>query len=158
MKRFQFSLQAIQSQRQHKEELARERYAGALRACEQAARNMQTASYEEAAAWAALNHQLEAGLNSDDLLQARAWCHALELHVAECGAHLRKTEEKATLSWQALLLATREREALDRFHQKRRVAHHRCAQKEEQKLLDEVAIQRAGRARALAEASRHARL
>jgi flagellar biosynthesis chaperone FliJ len=46
-------------------------------------------------------------------------------------------------AWHEMMLATRDREALDRYRDKCRRAYDRDAQREEQKRLDELGIRRA---------------
>ena len=70
MKAFRFSLQPLRTLREHKEEAARERYAGGLRACEEAAARVQTASIELAGWWTTLCDKLAAGVHGNELLRA----------------------------------------------------------------------------------------
>jgi flagellar export protein FliJ len=141
MKPFHFPLQPLRAVRQHKEQAARERYAGTLRACEAAAARVQTASIELTTCWTTLCDKLASGVTGDDLLRARAWCNVLELRVKERAALLEEARHAVDAVWQELMLATRDREALDRFHQKRRRTYDRELEREGQKNLDELAIQ-----------------
>jgi len=141
MKPFRFSLQPIHAVRQHKEEAARERYAATLRACEAAAARLQSASTELTACWTTLCEKLAAGATGDDLLRARAWCNVLELRVKERAAVLEEARHEVDAGWKELMRATRDREALDRFYNKRRRAYDRGVLQAEQKALDEVALQ-----------------
>jgi flagellar protein FliJ len=141
MKPFRFSLQPILSLKEQAEQTARERYAATLRACEDAAARVQQASVELTGCWAGLCDKLAAGVSSDDLLRARAWCNVLELRVKERAAALESARHAVDAMWQELMSATREREGLDRLQDRRRVAHDRKAQAAEQKALDELALQ-----------------
>lgn len=141
MKPFRFPLQTLRTLRQHKEEEAREKYAKTLRACEAAAAQVQAASVELTGCWKALCEKLAAGVAGDDLLRARAWCNVLELRVKERANALEQARHAVDGVWNELMEATRERETLDRFHDKRRRAYDRAEQREEQKALDELAIQ-----------------
>ena len=141
MKPFRFPLESLRAVREHKEQAARERYAGALRACEEAATRMQTASTELSGCWARLCDQLAAGATGSDLLRTRAWCNVLELRVKERAAALAEARLVVDSRWHDLLLATRERETLERFFDRRRRAYNREVQRQEQKQLDEIAIQ-----------------
>jgi flagellar export protein FliJ len=141
MKPFQFPLQPLRALRKHKEEAARERYAGALRTCEEAAARVQAASAELTGCWTTLCDKLAAGVNGNELLRARAWCNVLELRVKERATALEQARLAVDVVWKDLMLATRERETIERFHDKRLHAYDREAQREEQKDLDELSIQ-----------------
>lgn len=141
MKAFRFSLQPLRSLRQHKEQEARAAYAARSQACEEAALGLQTASADLTACWTRLSEELEAGTSGIDLLRTRAWCNVLELRVKERAAGLEKARQAIDAAWQDLLLATREREALDRLHDRRLETHRRAASREEQKNLDELGLQ-----------------
>lgn len=141
MKPFRFPLKPILSLKEQAEQLARERYAATLRACEEAAARVQQASVELTECWTGLCQKLASGVASDELLRARAWCNVLELRVKERAAALEKTRLAVDAVWQELMLATRERESLDRLRERRRLAHNRIVQAAEQKELDELALQ-----------------
>ena len=74
-------------------------------------------------------------------MRARALCNVLELRVKERAATLEEARHAVDAVWKELMLATRDREALDRFHDKRLLAHSREVLREEQKDLDELAVQ-----------------
>ena len=116
-------------------------YAGTLRACEEAAAGVQMASVELTECWSGLCHKLANGVNSAELLRARAWCNVLELRVKERAAALESARHAVDTVWEKLMLVTREREALDRLHDRQRGAYHRELQAAEQKALDEAALQ-----------------
>lgn len=141
MKPFHFPLQPLRTLREHKEEAARERYAGALRACEDAASRLQAASAELTGCWTTLCEKLAAGVNGHELLRARAWCNVLELRLKERATTLEQARHAVDAVWRELMLATRDRETLDRFHNKRRASYDLELQREEQKNLDELALQ-----------------
>ena len=141
MRSFQFPLQPLRALREHKETAARERYAGALRACEEAAARVQLASTELTGCWTTLCEKLANGVKGIDFLRARAWCNVLELRVKERASALEKARHNVDAVWQDLMLATRERDTIDRFFDKRRLAYDQEFQREEQKNLDELSIQ-----------------
>jgi len=141
MKPFRFSLQPILSLKQQAEQSARERYAKTLRACEEAAARVQAASVELTACWNSLCEKLAAGVNSADLLRARAWCNVLELRVRERAAALEKARHAVDAVWQELMTATQEREGLERLRERRLAAYDRAVQFAEQKQMDELALQ-----------------
>jgi flagellar export protein FliJ len=141
MKPFRFPLQPLRAVREHKEQVVRERYARALRACEEAAALVQAASAELSACWTRLREQMASGATGDEMLRSRAWCNVLELRVKARAATLAEARLVVDAVWKELLLATRERKTLERFYDKRRRAYDGEVQREEQKLLDETAIQ-----------------
>jgi len=150
MRRFRFSLQPVRLLREQREQTARQRYADALRACEEAALQLQSANEELARGWAAACDDLAAGVAASRLLRTRAWCGVLEFRQKERVAAFEKTRQAVDTALREVMIATREREALDHYHDKRRRAYDRDAQREEQKELDEIGIRRAGAPGALA--------
>src|SRR5579883_1022482 len=140
MKSFRFSLQPIRALKEQAEQTARERYAATLRACEEAAARVQSASVELTECWTGLCDKLAAGVESGELLRARAWCNVLELRVKERAAALEIARHAVDAVWKELMLTTREREAMDRLHDRRRAAYNRQAQAAEQKTMDELAL------------------
>ena len=144
MKRFQFSLEPLLTLRRHKETMAREAYARALQACEAAAARLESASLELTRCWRAVNETLEAGAMGLELLRARAWCNVLELRVKERASALEEARHAVDAVWQNLVVATRDREMLQRLREKREHLHAEENQRAEQKVSDDLAIQIAG--------------
>ena len=142
MKPFRFPLQPIRVLREQKEQVAQQRFAQAMLACEEAAFQLQTASEELAAGWTSLCEELSTGVTATRLLRTRAWCNVLELRQKERNAALQHARRLMDAAWREMMLATRDRESLDRFHDKCRLAYDREAQREEQKLLDEIGVRR----------------
>lgn len=141
MKPFCFSLQALRALKQQAEESARVHYAGTLRACKEAAARVQKASVELTECWTGLCTKLAAGVNNGELLHARAWCNVLELRVKERAAALESARHAVDAAWEKLMVANRERQVLDRLHDRQRSAYNRDLQAAEQKALDEAALQ-----------------
>ena len=140
MKPFQFTLQSIQVLRQQKERAAQQRFAAALRACEDAAAQLQAASADLSACWTTLRDRMSAGVDGTELLRARAWCNVLELKVKERASALEIARLSVDAVWNEMMQATRDREILDRYRDKRKSAHEAAMRREEQKTLDELAI------------------
>ena len=141
MKRFHFSLSALTVLREQQEQAAQKKYSDALRTCEEAAGRVQLASHELSAGWQDLTGKLAAGVPAMEFLRSRAWCNVLELRLKERTAALELARLEVDAVWQEMLVATRDRESLDRFRAKKRRAYDRDAQRQEQKELDELAIQ-----------------
>src|ERR1700742_389318 len=145
MKRFHFSLSALAVLREQQEQAAQKKYAEALRTCEDAAGRVQTASRELSNCWQELNGKLTAGVSAMEFLRSRAWCNVLELRLKERTAALEQARLKVDAVWHEMLVATRDRESMDRFHDKKRRAYDREVLRNEQKELDELAVQLAAK-------------
>jgi flagellar export protein FliJ len=91
--------------------------------------------------WRDLTGKLSAGVSAVEFLRARAWCNVLELRLKERTAALEQARLKVDAVWQEMLAATRDRESIDRFKEKKRRAYNTQLQRAEQKELDELAIQ-----------------
>jgi flagellar export protein FliJ len=143
MKPFRFSLQSIRVLREQKEQIAQQRFGEAMRACEEAAFQLQAASDELAAGWSSLCEELTEGVAATKLLRTRAWCQVLEVRQKERTLALQRARRLMDEAWREMMLATRDREALDHYHDKCRRAYDREAQREEQKRLDELGVRRA---------------
>ncbi len=143
MKPFRFPLQSIRVLREQKEQVAQQHFAEALRACEEAVFQLQAASDELAAGWTSLCEELSTGVAATRLLRTRAWCNVLELRQKERARALQIARRATDAAWREMMLASRDRETLDRHHDKCRRAYDREAQREEQKRLDEVGVRRA---------------
>jgi flagellar export protein FliJ len=143
MKPFRFSLQSIRVLREQKEQIAQQHFAEAMRACEEAASQLQAASDELAAGWTSLCEELSAGVAATKLLRTRAWCNVLEHRQKQCSLALQHARRLMDAAWRDMMLATRDREILDCYHDKCRRAYDLAAQREEQKQLDEVGVRRA---------------
>jgi flagellar export protein FliJ len=143
MKPFRFSLQSIRVLREQKEQVAQQRFAEAMRACEEAAFQLQAASDELAAGWSSLCEELSTGVTATKLLRTRAWCQVLEHRQKACVLALQHARRLMDDAWRDMMRATRDREALDHYHDKSRRAYDREAQREEQKRLDELGVRRA---------------
>jgi flagellar export protein FliJ len=141
MKSFHFSLSALSVLREQQEQAAQKKYAEALQFCEAAAVSVQSASQELMTCWHELTGKLSSGVSAVEFLRARAWCNVLELRLKERTTALEQARLKVDAVWQEMLLATRDRESLDRLHHKKRRAYNTEVQRKEQKELDELAIQ-----------------
>jgi len=142
MKAFHFALESLRVLRRQKEHAAQLHYARALTACDRAAAQLQAAAGELARSWNLLTHELAVGVVAGKLSRLRVWCTVLETRRNERRAALEETRRTAAQAFQEMVTAAREREALDRFHDKSRRAYDRAAQAEEQKSFDELAVQR----------------
>jgi flagellar export protein FliJ len=143
MKPFRFSLQSIRVLREQRERDAQQQFGAAMRLCEEATFQLQQASDDLAAGWDSLCQELSSGVPATKLLKSRAWCNVLEQRQKDWRARLLNAQRVMDEAWRDMMLATRDREALDRYHDKSRRAYDRVAQREEQKTLDELGARRA---------------
>jgi flagellar export protein FliJ len=144
MKPFQFSLESLLVLRRQKEQTAQQRYARMLTDCEEAKLKLQRAATELAGGRTALSHELGLGVTAGRLSALRAWCQALESRWETSRTTLDETRRSAALAFREMVAAARGRETLDRFHDKQKLAHTRAVHREEQKTLDELAVQMSG--------------
>lgn len=141
MKRYQFPLESLRRLREQREEAAQQRHAKALAACRTAAEQLEAASTRlaEARDWFSLvlAEKLEAG----KLMNVRAWCTALEIKQREHFKALNDARRVADETLREMMVATRDREALDRYRERTRRAYEYEVRREEQKIADEMAAQ-----------------
>ena len=71
MKPFKFSLESVRVLREQKERTAQQRFAEAMRACEEAALYLQKASDELALGWTHLCRELGTGVTATGLFKTR---------------------------------------------------------------------------------------
>ncbi len=144
MKPFRFPLESLRVLRKQKESSAQQLYAISLTACGRAETQLQAAAAELAAGQDSLVRELASGVAAGKLMGARTWCTVLEIRRNECAAALEEAHRASEMAFQEMLAAVREREALDHFYDKSRRVHDREAQREEQNMFDEMAVQSGG--------------
>lgn len=142
MRAFNFPLESIRLLRQQRERAAQQRYARALTLCDGAERVLKIADAELAASYAMLSDELTRATSISRLIHLRTWSAVLEIRLHECEAALQNARDAATETFNFLCAATRDRETLDRFHDKSRRTWERQCQRAEQTMLDELAVQR----------------
>ena len=141
MKPFHFTLEPLRVLRGQKERAAQQRYIQALAACHEAERQLEQAATDMMAGWKVLGEELGHGIAADRLAQLHTWCKVLEIRRDEREAATEKARETAEQMFQEMTAAVRDREALDKFHDKSRLLHEREELREEQKNFDELAVQ-----------------
>lgn len=142
MKAFNFPLESLRTLRKQRERAAQQNYSRALAACDDAIRILGLAEEALKSAHSVLMNELAAGVPAGRAVHLRTWCNLLETRRNECVAALAEARCKASEALRLMTVAVREREALDRFHGKSKHLWQRAVQAEEQKMLDELAIQR----------------
>lgn len=142
MKTFRFPLESLRTLRTQREHVAQQGYARALAACDHARQLLQVADAKLRAGRAALVTELEAGAQAGRIVSLRTWCSVLEIRRNECAAAVEEARRNANNAFQQMTIAVRERESLDRFHDKSERVWQHAAAAEEQKIFDELAVQR----------------
>lgn len=143
MKRFKFTLEAVQTVRERAAREALEHYAKELRAktaAESALVEAEHAQEAQMSAWRRLMR--EKGFSPAEMLQnehARAMLEARRQQRAE---ELRKASEAAAKAQAAFQLAQQKSDVVERFRTRQRAEFDLNALKEEQHFLDELAVSR----------------
>jgi flagellar export protein FliJ len=141
MKAFRFPLEPLRVLRKQKERAAQQRYARSLLACKTAATQLEKAVNELNAGRDLLMKELNSGVAASKIVNLRTWCMALEIHQYERRAAWNESRRIADLALQEMTAARRDREGLDRFHDKARRLHLQDVSRDEQKNFDEIAVQ-----------------
>ncbi|HUA67072.1 MAG TPA: hypothetical protein VMA13_00875 [Candidatus Saccharimonadales bacterium] len=144
MKSFRFPLEPLRVLRKQKERAVQQRYARSLLACNAAAAQLEKTGRELDAGRDLLMRELAAGVSAARITQLRTWCMALEIHQHERRMALNETRRVADLTFQEMATTTRDREGLDRFFNKARLAHAQEVMRDEQKNFDELAVRLSG--------------
>jgi flagellar export protein FliJ len=142
MKAFNFPLESLRTLRKQREQAAQQRYARALVVCDGAARVLRLAEEELKTGHAMLVGELETGATASRIINLRTWCTVLEIRRNECAAAFVEAKRNANDAFRLMTAAAREREALDRFHEKSHHLWQRAFHADEQKTFDELAVQR----------------
>lgn len=142
MKAFNFPLESLRTLRHQRERTAQQRYARTLVACEDAGRGLLLAENELQNGQALFLGELATGAPAARLVYLRTWCAVLEIRRNESVAALAEARRNVQDAFRLMTAAAREREALDRFHDKSQQHWQRAFQAAEQKVFDELAVQR----------------
>ena len=142
MKAFKFPLESLLTLRQQREQSAQQKYSQALARCDEAARALKLAETELLTGHAMLDHELSNGASAARIMNLQMWCKVLEARRKECATALAGAQLEANEAFRAMTTAVREREALDKFYEKSRRVWERALLNAEQKIFDELAIQR----------------
>ena len=142
MKAFNFPLESLRTLRKQREQTAQQRYARLLVLCDGAAQVLQLAAEELNAGHTLLRGELKAGATAGRIINLQTWCTVLEIRRNECVAALAEARRNAADAFRLMTAAVREREALDHFHDKSQRVWQRAFHAEEQKMFDELAVQR----------------
>jgi flagellar export protein FliJ len=138
MKAFRFRLQAVLTLREQAEQTAEQRCARAYAAVEAAAARVRSAEAEIDAAEQAHRAQLAAGPRAGQLEQLRLYAGFLHERRRQLARELAETRRRADEARRQLLLATQQREALERLRGRQQRAHDYQSARAEQQTLDEL--------------------
>lgn len=152
MKKFHFSLQAIQTLRVRREQIALQQYAHALTARRQAMEALELLQHDCTVAWQLWQDVILTNATARELTQLHDYHSGLVKLRQQCEATVLDAQQVVDLTWDRLQLARRQREAVDKFHSRQRNEHTRAVLREDQKFLDDLAsrlspLQLAGMAR-----------
>lgn len=139
MKTFHFTLEAVRTVRERHEQAAMEQYAHALAAREQAARRVNDTREKLNAVAREIRALLAGNFAASRAAQAQDSHRALQQQLNECVAALGLAECQVNVAQNALLAARRQREIVDKFHDKQKTRHQREQLRGEQKVLDDLA-------------------
>jgi len=142
MKPFRKSLAAVGTVRQRAENEALQAYAVALLNRVRAMERLRAAEQALSAAQADWQRQAAEGCDAQVMARHSAHCSNLSHTRLERTRQLAEAERLAEARMQELLFARQQRQAVDRFHARQRLAYDRAVAREEQKALDELAHRR----------------
>ena len=136
MRAFRFRLQAVLTLREQAEQIAQQRCARAYAAMEKAADRVRSAEAEIDATDQAHRAQVIASPRAGQLDQLRVYASLLhERRRPPAGAEARRRADEA---WRQLLLATQQREGLERLRGRQRRVYDYQSARAEQQTLDEL--------------------
>jgi flagellar export protein FliJ len=142
MKAFRFNLQVVHTLRQRQEQKAMEQYAAVLTEQRRALSTLQSTQLELEGAWAEWNAAITEGAPAALLSQTRDYFQAVEARRLACLEVVRSCERKVQHALQAMLVSRQEREAVDAFFDHQKEQYDRALEREERKVLDEMAQRR----------------
>jgi flagellar FliJ protein len=137
MKAFRFRLQVVLTLRQEAEQAAQQLCARAFLGLEQATGRLCGAEAAIAADHQRRRARLAAGLRGAELEQDRLYSALLEERRLQMAREAARAQQQMEEARHKLLLATRQREILERLRDRQRRVYDYQAARAEQKLLDE---------------------
>ena len=137
---FRFRLERVRALRERREDAAKEELAGALlrhRRCEE---EVQAAAARIARAHAAQVDATRLPASATDFIARQAFLERAERAHQATRQDLQRHDLELAQRREALTQAARERQALERLKERRRVAHEREVLRQEGLMLDEIAL------------------
>ncbi|HEX3718722.1 MAG TPA: flagellar export protein FliJ [Verrucomicrobiae bacterium] len=143
MKAFRFTLEAVRTVRQRRENEALEKFAQALLARQVVLDLLESIDERIGQSRAQIRKLLTDGCGALEASQAYDCQSALEKRRDECVAALGQAERRVNAASQAMLAARQQREIVDIYCDKQKALYLRMEMREEQKILDEFSTRRA---------------
>jgi flagellar protein FliJ len=137
---FRFRLERVRALRERREDAAKEELAGAMlrhRRCEE---EVQAAADRIARARAAQVDTTRLPASANDLMAHQAYLERAERAHQATRQSLQRQEVELLQRREALTQAARDRQALERLKENRRVEHEREVARQEGLMLDEIAL------------------
>ena len=138
MKKFQFSLQALQTLREQQEQQALQEYSQALNAWERARDHVEAVHRELAAAWAERQRGVLENCSAGELDRSHAYCQAIERRKQAAEHAMKVARNRASQVFTKLLAARQARAMVDKFFENKKRDHDRERRRHEQHSLDEM--------------------
>jgi flagellar export protein FliJ len=141
MKKFRFTLQALFTVYQQREQAALEAYANALTERREAARKVDEAERRCQEAWDFNRERMVAGFSAVQLWQAQQYCVLARKAQERLAEALRHTQRVVDRALETLLGARQSREAVEKYRARQHERYQRDYQRDEQKTIDDLAQQ-----------------
>jgi len=138
MKKFQFSLQALQTLRERQEQQALQEYSHALNAWETARDHVEAVHRELAAAWAERQRGALEDCSAGELDRSHAYCQSIERRKQAAEHAMKVARNRASQVFTKLLAARQARAMVDKFFENKKRDHDRERRRHEQHSLDEM--------------------
>jgi flagellar protein FliJ len=138
---FRFPLERLRALRERGEDLAKQELAGALHRQSRCAEQLRAMGEQVADAFATQRAAAAGGTSSAaDLLAAQAYLERIEQAREASRLDLDRHEAEVGARRDALREAARDRQALERLEERRRVDHERAVARADGAVLDEIAL------------------
>lgn len=139
MKRFHFTLTALKTLRERREQEAIETYSKALRYQEQIQTDFTLAKRALETEWSRQQALLNQGISAKEMVQIQAYGQSLIKRCQDKENELALARQSARVKWDQLVRARQQREVVDHFLERQKKRYHFECQREEQKFLDDLA-------------------
>lgn len=142
MKQFRFSLQALLTVRERTEQIALENYSNALCARRRALENAALVQKEQADSWQYRRNQMRQPCSAGTLVQWHTCDNQLTERRKIADEAVVQAEESTVKALEQMLVARRNREAVQKYLERQRSEYARKLSREEQSSLDELGQRR----------------
>jgi flagellar export protein FliJ len=139
MKRFRFTLAALKTRREQREQEATAAYGKALGYERQLQEELTRATGALEAQWSQRQVLLNQGIAAVEMIHNLGYAQRLQKHCQDKEKECAQAQQSVRQQWELLLQARRQREVVDKFLDRQKKHYLFECQREEQKLLDELA-------------------